>query len=156
MGAALSGAVVAATAGPARAASRPAPAPSGGGPARRVPPTPVPVPPLNVPALRAALSDLEHPQLTAAQLRVSGSAGHWYGNAGVADRDTGRGVHERDTFRIGSITLWGKTGERYGYCSAMVATRDQQRRAVFSFNPTRRDATQVQVSQRIGEALTKA
>ncbi|MCR8575753.1 serine hydrolase domain-containing protein [Streptomyces sp. Isolate_219] len=392
VGAALSGAVVAATAGPARAASRPAPAPPGGGPARRIPPAPAPVPPLNVPALRAALSDLEHPQLTAAQLRVTGSAGHWYGNAGVADRDTGRGVHERDTFRIGSITkvfvatvvlqlaaerrlspelpvqrllpgllpakfppitvlqllnhtsglpdeqdppydptspeeiarhrydrwtpeqlvarvthgpmkftpgtkqeyrsinyillallierltgrrygeviarrilrplglrhtsvpgndprihgphvhgymrmtdgsllditefdqsaawgggemishtgdldrfltalfsgellpphelermftlppdevrmvdggparyaaglqnvtmngitLWGKTGERYGYCSAMIATRDQQRRAVFSFNPTRRDATQAQVSQRIGEALTKA
>ncbi|MGY4955538.1 serine hydrolase domain-containing protein [Streptomyces nigrescens] len=104
VGAALSGAVVAATAGPARAASRPAPALSGGGPARRNPPAPAPVPPLNVPALRAALSDLEHPQLTAAQLRVTGSAGHWYGNAGVADRATGRGVHERDTFRIGSIT----------------------------------------------------
>ncbi|MEU8785359.1 serine hydrolase domain-containing protein [Streptomyces sp. NPDC048637] len=103
VGAALSGAVVAATAGPARAASRPAPS-SGGGPARPVPSAAAPVPPLNVPALRAALSDLEHPQLTAAQLRVSGSAGRWYGSAGVADRETGRGVHERDTFRIGSIT----------------------------------------------------
>ncbi|WP_342593443.1 serine hydrolase domain-containing protein [Streptomyces inhibens] len=57
-----------------------------------------------MPALRAAVSDLEHPQLTAAQLRVSGSAGRWYGTAGVADRFTGREVHERDTFRIGSIT----------------------------------------------------
>ncbi|MFE1174857.1 serine hydrolase domain-containing protein [Streptomyces sp. NPDC058773] len=111
VGAALSGAVVAATTGPVRAASRRAPAPapssassSGGGPARPMPPAPVPVPPLNVPALRAALSDLEHPQLTAAQLRVSGSAGRWYGTAGVADRSTGRAVHERDTFRIGSIT----------------------------------------------------
>ncbi len=106
MGAALSGAVVAATAGPAGAASRPAPAPSpGGGPARRSPSAgAVPVPPLNVPALRAALADLEHPQLTAAQLRVSGSAGRWCGTEGVADRATGRAVHERDTFRIGSIT----------------------------------------------------
>ncbi|MFE9145542.1 serine hydrolase domain-containing protein [Streptomyces tubercidicus] len=109
VGAALSGAVVAATAGPARAASRPATALSSGGDrAHRIPSAPVsapvPVPPLNVPALRAALADLEHPQLTAAQLRVSGSAGRWYGTAGVADRVTGREVHERDTFRIGSIT----------------------------------------------------
>ncbi|WP_406474107.1 serine hydrolase domain-containing protein [Streptomyces platensis] len=107
VGAALSGAVVAATAGPAGAASRPAPAlSSGGGPARRNPsaPAPDPVPPLNVPALRAALADLEHPELTAAQLRVSGSAGRWCGTEGLADRATGRAVHERDTFRIGSIT----------------------------------------------------
>ncbi|MFG2096839.1 serine hydrolase domain-containing protein [Streptomyces sp. NPDC048612] len=109
VGAALSGAVVAATAGPARAvpraASRPAAVPSpGGGPARRVPPAAAPVPPLQVPALRAALADLEHPELIAAQLRVSGSAGRWYGTSGVADRVTGRAVQERDTFRIGSIT----------------------------------------------------
>ncbi|REK89271.1 class A beta-lactamase-related serine hydrolase [Streptomyces inhibens] len=105
VGAALSGAVVLATTGSAHAAGRPSMARSSGGP---VPPPapapPTPVPPLNVPALRAAISDLEHPQLTAAQLRVSGSAGRWYGTAGVADRGTGREVHERDTFRIGSIT----------------------------------------------------
>lgn len=104
MGAALSGAVAAATAGPARASSRP-PAPrSSDGPPPRPGPAPVPVPPLNVPALRAAVGDLAHPQLTGCQLRVSGSAGRWYGTAGVADRDTGREIHERDTFRIGSIT----------------------------------------------------
>ncbi|MEU6332691.1 serine hydrolase domain-containing protein [Streptomyces sp. NPDC047049] len=64
----------------------------------------MPVPPLNVPALRAAVGDLAHPQLTGCQLRVSGAAGRWYGTAGVAERDTGREIHERDTFRIGSIT----------------------------------------------------
>ncbi|WP_244303896.1 serine hydrolase domain-containing protein [Streptomyces lydicus] len=104
MGVALSGAVLAATAGPARAAARrPAPRPAAG-PARPPVPPAAPVPPLNAPALRAALSDLEHPELTAAQLRVSGSAGRWYGTAGVADRATGRAVEARDTFRIGSIT----------------------------------------------------
>ncbi|MFF8788127.1 serine hydrolase domain-containing protein [Streptomyces sp. NPDC015125] len=64
----------------------------------------MPVPPLNVAALRAAIGDLAHPQLTGSQLRVSGSAGRWYGTAGVADRDSGREIHERDAFRIGSIT----------------------------------------------------
>lgn len=104
MGAALSGAVVAATAGPARAATpRPAARPSGGPVPRPVPPAAA-VPPLNVPALRAALADLEHPRLTSAQLRVSGSAGRWYGTAGVADRAEGHAVRARDTFRIGSIT----------------------------------------------------
>ncbi len=111
VGAALSGAAVMATPGLAQAAGRaPGPRP----PHRPVPsvptvpsarPTPpVPVPPLNVPALRAAIGDLEHPRLTAAQVRVSGSAGRWYGTAGVAERDTGRAVRARDTFRIGSIT----------------------------------------------------
>ncbi|MFG2401177.1 serine hydrolase domain-containing protein [Streptomyces lydicus] len=104
VGAAVSGAVLAATAGPARAAvRRPAPRPSVGPAGPPVPPA-VPVPPLNVSALRAALSDLEHPEVTATQLRVSGSAGRWYGTTGVADRATGRAVEARDTFRIGSIT----------------------------------------------------
>ncbi|WP_261952718.1 serine hydrolase domain-containing protein [Streptomyces nigrescens] len=106
VGAALSGAAVLAASGPARAAGRvPAPRPVHR-PVPAAPSTPPapPAPPLNVPALRAAIGDLEHPQLTAAQLRVSGSAGRWYGTAGVADRDTGRAVRAHDTFRIGSIT----------------------------------------------------
>ncbi|MEU9125929.1 serine hydrolase domain-containing protein [Streptomyces sp. NPDC048506] len=103
--AAVSGAAVVATTGTAHAAARPAAAGPSRRPARR-PATAdtTPVPPLNVSALRAAVHDLEHPRLTAAQLRVSGSAGRWYGTAGVADRADGRPVHERDTFRIGSIT----------------------------------------------------
>ncbi|UZJ32445.1 serine hydrolase domain-containing protein [Streptomyces endophytica] len=106
VGAALSGAAVLAASGTARAAGRvpgPRPAHRPAPAASSAPPAP-PVPPLNVPALRAAIGDLEHPQLTAAQVRVSGSAGRWYGTAGVADRDTGRAVRARDTFRIGSIT----------------------------------------------------
>ncbi|MGX7761624.1 serine hydrolase domain-containing protein [Streptomyces angustmyceticus] len=104
VGTALAGAVAVATAGPARAAARPTAARLSDGPPPRPGPAPAPVPPLNVPALRAALGDLAHPQLTGSQLRVSGSAGRWYGTAGVADRDSGRAIHERDTFRIGSIT----------------------------------------------------
>ncbi|MGX1760793.1 serine hydrolase [Streptomyces lydicus] len=59
------------------------------------------------------------------------------------------------TGTVNGITLWGKTGERYGYCSALFATRDQQRRMVLSFNPTRRDATRAQATQRTAEALTR-
>ncbi|MGW2185072.1 serine hydrolase domain-containing protein [Streptomyces sp. NPDC001719] len=62
------------------------------------------VPPLDTKALRAAISDLQHPQATAAQLRVSGPAGQWYGTSGEADLRTGRSVRADDRFRIGSIT----------------------------------------------------
>ncbi|UNO42472.1 serine hydrolase domain-containing protein [Streptomyces sp. MST-110588] len=58
------------------------------------------------------------------------------------------------TVTINGITVWGKTGERYGYYSAMVSTKDQQRRAIYSFNPTHRDATQTQLALRIANALT--
>ncbi|MGA5128264.1 serine hydrolase domain-containing protein [Streptomyces olivoreticuli] len=64
-------------------------------------PTP---PPLDTKALRAAISDLQHPQATAAQLRVSGSAGQWYGTSGTSDLRTGQAVRADDRFRIGSIT----------------------------------------------------
>lgn len=62
------------------------------------------VPPLDTAALRAAISDLDHPQATAAQLRVGGKAGSWYGTAGVANRATGAPIRQDDTFRAGSIT----------------------------------------------------
>ncbi|GAA0419183.1 serine hydrolase domain-containing protein [Streptomyces luteireticuli] len=62
------------------------------------------LPPLDPAALRAAISDLDHPQATGAQLRVGGSAGHWYGTAGVADRRTGAPIRQDDAFRAGSIT----------------------------------------------------
>ncbi|MFF4735644.1 serine hydrolase domain-containing protein [Streptomyces sp. NPDC001262] len=64
----------------------------------------VTVPPLDTAALRAAVSDLNHPQATAVQLRVGGKAGSWYGTAGVADRATGAPIRQDDTFRAGSIT----------------------------------------------------
>ncbi|MFF3957098.1 serine hydrolase domain-containing protein [Streptomyces sp. NPDC001890] len=62
------------------------------------------LPPLDPTALRAAIDDLEYPPSTAAQLRVGGAAGHWYGTSGVADVGTRRPVRARDKFRIGSIT----------------------------------------------------
>lgn len=62
------------------------------------------LPPLDPPALRAAIDDLEHPPSTAAQLRVGGTAGHWCGTSGVADISTRRPVTARDKVRIGSIT----------------------------------------------------
>ncbi|GAA4836471.1 serine hydrolase domain-containing protein [Kitasatospora terrestris] len=37
---------------------------------------------------------------------------------------------------INGVTLWGKTGSRPGWTSGMFATRDLQRRMVYSFNPT--------------------
>ncbi|MFE3648946.1 serine hydrolase domain-containing protein [Streptomyces sp. NPDC059152] len=96
MGAAVAGAAALAVIGPTRtaaAASPPTP-----------PAPPAPLPPLDVTALRTALSDLAHPEVTGAQLRVTGKAGRWYGTAGVADRTSGRPIDEHDTFRIGSIT----------------------------------------------------
>ncbi|WP_374701740.1 serine hydrolase domain-containing protein [Streptomyces sp. CB02959] len=96
MGAAVAGAAALAVIGPTRtaaAASPPTP-----------PAPPAPLPPLEVTALRTALSDLAHPEVTGAQLRVTGKAGRWYGTAGVADRTSGRPIDEHDTFRIGSIT----------------------------------------------------
>ncbi|MFE3771723.1 serine hydrolase domain-containing protein [Streptomyces sp. NPDC059122] len=96
IGAAVAGAAALAVIGPTRtaaAASPPTP-----------PAPPAPLPPLDVTALRTALSDLAHPEVTGAQLRVTGKGGRWYGTAGVADRTSGRPIDEHDTFRIGSIT----------------------------------------------------
>ncbi|MER5783431.1 serine hydrolase domain-containing protein [Streptomyces mobaraensis] len=59
------------------------------------------------------------------------------------------------TVTVNGVTFWGKTGERYGYNSAMVATRDQQRRLVYSFNPTHRDQSQMKMTLRIADAVTK-
>ncbi|MFJ2590135.1 serine hydrolase domain-containing protein [Streptomyces sp. NPDC087538] len=62
------------------------------------------LPPLDLTALQAAIDDLEHPPSTAAQLRVGGAAGHWYGTSGMADVGTRRPVRAGDKVRIGSIT----------------------------------------------------
>jgi D-alanyl-D-alanine carboxypeptidase len=51
-----------------------------------------PLPALDPVALQAAIDDLEHPPATAAQLRVGGTDGRWYGTSGVADIDTRRPV----------------------------------------------------------------
>lgn len=61
-------------------------------------------PPLNDALLRTTIGDLAHPEATSSQLRVGGTAGGWYGTAGVADRRSGRVVGPHDRFRAGSIT----------------------------------------------------
>jgi D-alanyl-D-alanine carboxypeptidase len=40
------------------------------------------------------------------------------------------------TFKVKDITVWGKTGSRYGYSSGVFATKDLQRKLVYSVNPT--------------------
>ncbi|WP_345056894.1 serine hydrolase domain-containing protein [Streptomyces rameus] len=59
------------------------------------------------------------------------------------------------TVTLNGKTLWGKTGERYGYNSGMFSTQDQRRRVVYSFNPTHRDRTQQKMTIRIGDAVTR-
>lgn len=63
-----------------------------------------PLPALDPLALQAAIDDLEHPPSTAAQLRVAGTAGRWYGTSGVADIATRRPVSPYHRVRIGSVT----------------------------------------------------
>ncbi|MFS8099064.1 beta-lactamase family protein [Lentzea alba] len=58
------------------------------------------------------------------------------------------------TFTINGVTVWGKTGEQYGYNAGLFSTRDQQRRIVYSFTPVARDATQQQMTLRIAHAAT--
>ncbi|MFJ1622212.1 serine hydrolase domain-containing protein [Streptomyces sp. NPDC088190] len=73
-------------------------------PAPRATASPATLPPLDPTALRAAIGDLEHPPSTAAQLRVSGTAGQWYGTSGAADLGSRRPVTAQDKVRVGSIT----------------------------------------------------
>jgi D-alanyl-D-alanine carboxypeptidase len=40
------------------------------------------------------------------------------------------------TLTINGVTVWGKTGSRYGYSSGVFATLDLQRKLVYSVNPT--------------------
>ncbi|GLY53115.1 serine hydrolase domain-containing protein [Lentzea sp. NBRC 102530] len=61
-----------------------------------------PLPPLQPEPLHAAISDLQNPVATSAQLRVTGGAGRWYGTAGTANGR--REVGPDDRFRIGSVS----------------------------------------------------
>ncbi|WP_370619840.1 serine hydrolase domain-containing protein [Mumia sp. Pv 4-285] len=63
-----------------------------------------PLPQLDPATLQATIGDLIRPESTSAQLKVSGTAGRWYGSAGVADRRSRRAVGPGDRFRAGSIT----------------------------------------------------
>ncbi|WP_419993894.1 serine hydrolase domain-containing protein [Streptomyces boninensis] len=73
-------------------------------PARRAVAADASLPPLDPAALQAAIDDLEHPPSTAAQLRIGGASGSWYGTAGVADIKTRRPPTPLHKVRIGSIT----------------------------------------------------
>ena len=64
----------------------------------------VTLPPPDAGALRAAIDELGEPRSSGAQLRVSGSAGRWYGTSGVSDPATGRPLGLNDKVRAGSIT----------------------------------------------------
>ncbi|KAF4410976.1 serine hydrolase domain-containing protein [Streptomyces lycii] len=106
-GAALSGTLLVTGARPAHAAGPPGSPPGppyGTAGAGTAPAAGVPVPPPDPGALRAAIADLDHPPVTAVQLRISGSAGSWYGTSGVADLRSERPVRPHDKVRVGSIT----------------------------------------------------
>ncbi|WP_369206221.1 serine hydrolase domain-containing protein [Streptomyces sp. PU-14G] len=89
------GAAAAAVGASAPGAVAAPPAPAGGG---------ATLPPPVARGLRAAVDDLSHPRSSGAQLRVGGSAGHWYGTSGVADPATGRPIGLNDKVRAGSVT----------------------------------------------------
>ncbi|WP_326667311.1 serine hydrolase domain-containing protein [Streptomyces sp. NBC_01257] len=57
---------------------------------------------------------------------------------------------------VNGVTLWGKTGETYGYKNAAFSTRDQQRRFVLSCNPTTaRNGEESQMIARVADLLTR-
>ncbi|MEU6670391.1 serine hydrolase domain-containing protein [Streptomyces sp. NPDC046727] len=60
--------------------------------------------PADFTALRAAISDLAHPEATAAQLLVEWQGSRWYGTAGATDSADRRPVRRDDRFRAGSVT----------------------------------------------------
>ncbi|WP_371676442.1 serine hydrolase domain-containing protein [Streptomyces sp. NBC_01276] len=57
-------------------------------------------------ALERAIAGLgaDHPEATAALVRVGGTSGSWKGSSGVADVRSGRGAIEDGRFRAGSVT----------------------------------------------------
>ncbi|WAL69619.1 serine hydrolase [Amycolatopsis cynarae] len=57
--------------------------------------------------------------------------------------------------KINGVTVWGKTGTRYGYTSGVFATRDLQRRIVYSVNTTSKDESgQPEIIWKIANAAT--
>ncbi|MGV9855776.1 serine hydrolase domain-containing protein [Streptomyces sp. NPDC003442] len=58
---------------------------------------------------------------------------------------------------VNGITLWGKTGETYGYKNAAFSTRDQRRRFVLAYHPTTaRNGAESQMVARVADLLTRA
>lgn len=62
------------------------------------------LPPLDDAKLRGSISELPDENVTSAQVRVSGSAGHWSGRSGVRDVKSDRPVPPDGRFRIASAT----------------------------------------------------
>jgi D-alanyl-D-alanine carboxypeptidase len=57
---------------------------------------------------------------------------------------------------VNGVTLWGKTGETYGYKNAAFSTRDQQRRFVIAYNPTTaRSGEESKMIARVADLLTR-
>ncbi|MET0235625.1 MAG: serine hydrolase domain-containing protein [Kibdelosporangium sp.] len=60
------------------------------------------------------------------------------------------------TITLNGVTLWGKTGSRYGYSSGIFATRDLARKAAYSANVTTKSAEgQPRIVLRIADAATR-
>ncbi|MGW5399568.1 serine hydrolase domain-containing protein [Streptomyces sp. NPDC003952] len=58
---------------------------------------------------------------------------------------------------VNGVTLWGKTGETYGYKNAAFSTRDRQRRFVLAYNPTAaRGSGESQMVARVAGLLTRS
>lgn len=55
---------------------------------------------------------------------------------------------------VNGVTLWGKTGDMYGFKNAAFSTRDRQRRFVLAYHPTTaRDGGESQMIVRVADLL---
>jgi D-alanyl-D-alanine carboxypeptidase len=60
------------------------------------------------------------------------------------------------TATVNGVTVWGKTGTRYGYTNGMFATRDLERKLVYTVNTTDKSAVgQPAIILRIADAVTR-
>lgn len=60
------------------------------------------------------------------------------------------------TSTLNGVTVWGKTGTRYGYTNGLWATRDLKRRAVYSVNSTTKDTDgPPPIVLKIADAITR-
>jgi D-alanyl-D-alanine carboxypeptidase len=58
---------------------------------------------------------------------------------------------------VNGVTLWGKTGETYGYKNAAFSTRDHRRRFVLAYHPTTaRSGDESQLIARVADLLTRS
>ena len=51
---------------------------------------------------------------------------------------TGRATYSQglQLIEVNGLKVWGKTGSRHGYASGVFATKDLERKLVYSVNPT--------------------